>query len=49
MIRGVLSAAINPKSYKGGGDQIDPPVFLALNFCSLTDYEKLWYNCFFVR
>ena len=31
----------------GGGGQIDPPpsIFLALNFCSLTDCQKLWHNC----
>ena len=31
----------------GGGDQSDSPhsIFLALNFCSLTDYQKLWHNC----
>ena len=30
----------------GGGRQIDPPsIFLALNFCSLTDSQKLWHNC----
>ena len=29
-----------------GGAQSDPPtIFLALNFCSLTDYQKLWHNC----
>ena len=22
-----------------------PSIFLALNFCSLTDYKKLWHNC----
>ena len=22
-----------------------PSIFLALNFCSLTDYQKLWHNC----
>ena len=30
----------------GGGGQIDTPsIFLALNVCSLTDYQKLCYNC----
>ena len=30
----------------GGGGEIDPPsIFLALNFCSLTDCQKLWHNC----
>ena len=30
-----------------GGFQSDHPlsIFLALNFCSLTDYQKLWHNC----
>ena len=27
------------------GGQVDPLEYLALNFCSLTDYRKLWYNC----
>ena len=31
----------------GGGIKIDPfnSIFLALNFCSLIDCHKLWYNC----
>ena len=31
----------------GGGVKLIPtPInFLALNFCSLTDYQTLWYNC----
>ena len=35
-----------PRRHKGV--QSDPPptsIFLALNFCSLTDYQKLWHNC----
>ena len=32
---------VNPRRHKGGGGSI----FLALNFCSLTDYQKLWHNC----
>ena len=24
---------------------VAPSIFLALNFCSLTDYQKLWHNC----
>ena len=28
--------------YKRGGGGLD---FLALNFCSLTDYQKLRHNC----
>ena len=28
----------SPRRYKG--------IFLALNFCFLTDYQKLWYTCF---
>ena len=43
----VLAIIINPRSLGGGGGgQIDPPsIFLALNFCSLTDCQKLWHNC----
>ena len=38
---------VNPRSLEGGGIQIDPTpsTFLALNFCSLTDCQKLWHNC----
>ena len=37
----------NPRSLEGGGGQFDPPLdFLALNFCSLTDCQKLWHNCY---
>ena len=42
-------------SYKKGSFTLEgirgfnptPPtsIFLALNFCSLTDYQKLWHNC----
>ena len=31
---------------RGGGSICTPLNFLALNFCSLTDYQKLWHNCF---
>ena len=41
-----VSFNINPRRHKGGGGQSDPPsIFLALNFCSLADYQKLWHNC----
>ena len=37
----------NPRSLEEGGGQIDPTsIFFALNFCSLTDCQKLWHNCF---
>ena len=40
------SVAVNPRSLEGGGGQIDlPSIFLALNFCSFTDCQKLWHNC----
>ena len=37
----------NPRSLGGGmGGQIDlPSIFLALNFCSLTDCQKLLHSC----
>ena len=38
----------NPRSrsLEGGGVKLTPPsIFLALNFCSLTDCQKLWHNC----
>ena len=40
------STSFNPRRHKGGG-QTDHPLsmFLALNFCPLTDYQKLYYNC----
>ena len=38
--------SVNPRRH-GGGVHFDPPPssFLALDFCSLTDYQKLWHNC----
>ena len=30
------------RRHKGGGGRGQ---FLALNFCSLTNYQKLWHNC----
>ena len=43
-----LDCSVNPKkSWGWGGGQIDPPSkFLAVNFCSLTDCQKLLHNCF---
>ena len=45
-------AALTLEALRGGGGgrgkgQIDPhpSIFLALNFCSLTDCQKLWHNC----
>ena len=35
----------NPRRHKGGGGDVTPSIFLALNFCSLTDYQKIWHNC----
>ena len=30
----------------GGRGQTDlPSIFLALNFCCLTDCQKIWYSC----
>ena len=44
-LRGGGSCSFNPRSLEGGG-QLDPPsIFLALNFCSWTDCQKLWHNC----
>ena len=39
------SLIINPKSLEGGSNWPPPSMFLALNFCSLTDCQKLWHNC----
>ena len=37
----------NRRRHKGVGGQSDTPsIFLALNFCSLTDCQKLSYNYF---
>ena len=34
------------EALRGGGGQINPlSIFLALNFCSLTDCQELWHNC----
>ena len=41
-----VTKRFNPKRHEGGeGVQSDPLDFLALNFCSLTDYQKLWQHC----
>ena len=41
-----MSPDLTLEALGGGGDQIDPPlIFLALNFCSWTDCQKLWHNC----
>ena len=42
----------NPRRHEGeeGGQSYPPSIFLALNFCSLTNYQNLWHNCsFFVK
>ena len=36
---------LNLEALRGGGQINHPSIFLALNFCSLTDYQKLWHNC----
>ena len=34
------------EALRGGGVKVNPlSIFLALNFCSLTDCQKLWHNC----
>ena len=40
-----VSVDFNPRRHKGGGVNLTPSIFLVLNFCSLTDYQKLWHNC----
>ena len=35
---------VNPRSLEGGSNW-SPSIFLALNFCSLTDCQKLGHNC----
>ena len=35
---------LNPKSHEGV-NLTPPTIFLALNFCSFTDCQKLWHNC----
>ena len=44
-----LKQVISPRRHKGGGGEginlTHPLDFLAVNFCSLTDYQKLWHNC----
>ena len=43
----IVNDLINPRRHKrrGGGQSDTPSIFLALNLCSLTDYQKLWHNC----
>ena len=40
---------LNPRARRhkwgGGGGSISPSIILAFNFCSLTDYQKLWHSC----
>ena len=43
---GWLQQLFNPRSLEGGRVKLTPPRLLALNFCSLTDCQKLWHNCF---
>ena len=33
------------RKWAGHFDHPPPSIFLALNFCSLTDYKKTWHNC----
>ena len=41
-----LSDKFNPRRHKGGKVNLTPPsTFLALSFCSLTNFQKLWHNC----
>ena len=41
-----IRANLTLEALKGGGVKLTPPaIFLALNFCSLTDCQKLWHNC----
>ena len=41
-----IISTLTLEALRGGGGQIDlPSIFLALNFCSLTDCQKLWHNC----
>ena len=41
-----LQFLFNPRSLEGRGVKLTPPpsIFLTLNFCSLTDCQKLWHN-----
>ena len=42
----VLITVLALEALRGGGVKLTPPsIFLALNFCSLTDCQKLWHNC----
>ena len=41
-----VRSPLNPEGIGGGGQSDLPPsIFLASNFCFLTDYQKLWHNC----
>ena len=39
------SIVLTLEGIKGGQSDPPPSIFLSLNFCSLTDYQKLWHNC----
>ena len=43
----MLIIILTLEGIREGAVNLNPPpsIFLALNFCSLTDYQKLWHNC----
>ena len=47
LLRQLFLIKLNPRNLGGGGVKltIPPSIFLALNFCSPTDCQKLWHNC----
>ena len=41
----IYGAFLTLESLRLGGVKLTPLDFLVLNFCSLTDCQKLWHNC----
>ena len=42
----IVSGYLTLEGIGRGGVNLNPPsIFLALNFCSLTDWQKPWHNC----
>ena len=45
MLGGWMDLMLTLEALRERGGKIDTPsIFLALNFCSLTDCQKLWHN-----
>ena len=41
----IFGLALTLEALRRGVKLTHPSIFLTLNFCSLTDCQKLWHNC----